>query len=101
MDIEQIAQAIEADAGIDLPDIRQALHEASARIGRATQVPLTIAAEARQKTGLTQTEFAKLIGVSVRTLQDWEQGRHQPSGAARTLLKIAANNPQALLAVAE
>lgn len=101
MDIEKIAQAIEADAGMDLPDIRQALQEAKAGIGRTTHVPLTIATEARQKTGLTQSEFAKLMGVSVRTLQDWEQGRHQPSGAARTLLKIAANNPQALLAIAE
>ena len=40
--------------------------------------------EARKKTGLSQSQFAALIGVSVRTLQGWEQGRKQPSGAART-----------------
>ena len=59
----------------------------------------TSVSEARKKTGLTQSEFAALLGVSVRTLQGWEQGRKQPSGAARTLLAIASTNPQALLEV--
>lgn len=56
--------------------------------------------QARQCTGLSQSRFAALLGVSVRTLQEWEQGRKQPSGAARTLLAIAVANPEALLAVA-
>jgi putative transcriptional regulator len=56
--------------------------------------------EARRKTGLSQSQFATLMGVSVRTLQGWEQGRKQPSGAARTLLAIASTNPKAVLAVA-
>jgi putative transcriptional regulator len=65
-----------------------------------TQVVLSSAAEARERTGLSQAQFAALLGVSVRTLQGWEQGRKQPSGAARTLLAIAQQNPWALLAVA-
>jgi putative transcriptional regulator len=55
--------------------------------------------EARKKTGLSQSQFAALMGVSVRTLQGWEQGRKEPSGAARTLLAIASSNPKAVLAV--
>jgi putative transcriptional regulator len=54
----------------------------------------------REKTGLSQARFAQLLGVSVRTLQDWEQGRRAPSGAARTLLIVAEKNPRALLEVA-
>ena len=58
-------------------------------------------ARARLASGLTQQKFASLLGVSMRTLQEWEQGRKNPSGAARTLLKIAGSNPRALLAVAD
>jgi len=66
--------------------------------GRITTVPAV--ASIRAGTGLSQPKFAKLLGVSVRTLQEWEQGRRAPSGAARTLLLIAAKNPRALLDVA-
>ena len=66
--------------------------------GRVTTVPSV--SSVREKTGLSQSDFARLLGVSVRTLQEWEQGRRSPSGAARTLLMIAAKNPQALLDVA-
>ena len=66
-----------------------------------TQVVSSPAIEARERTGLSQSQFAALLGVSVRTLQGWEQGRKQPSGAARTLLTIARTNPKALLAVVE
>jgi putative transcriptional regulator len=66
--------------------------------GRVINVPDV--GKIREGTGLSQARFAGLLGVSVRTLQDWEQGRRAPSGAARTLLMIAARNPQALLEVA-
>jgi putative transcriptional regulator len=69
----------------------------SGRGGRVLTVPPV--ASIREKTGLSQSRFAELLGVSVRTLQDWEQGRRAPSGAARTLLLIADRNPQALLDV--
>jgi putative transcriptional regulator len=68
------------------------------KTGRVLNVPPV--AEIRQKTGLSQSKFSSLLGVSVRTLQDWEQGRRVPSGAARTLLLIAHRNPIALLEVA-
>ena len=64
------------------------------------QVVFSPAIEAHKQTGLSQSQFAALLGVSVRTLQGWEQGRKQPSGAARTLLVIARTNPEAILAVA-
>ncbi|KTC49567.1 transcriptional regulator [Pseudomonas fluorescens ABAC62] len=63
------------------------------RYGDVHQVETTQAAEARSKTGLSQPKFAQLLGVSVRTLQEWEQGRRSPSGAARSLLHIAATRP--------
>lgn len=68
---------------------------------KAGQVSIVFspALEARKKTGLSQSRFAALLGVSIRTLQGWEQGRKQPGGAARTLLAIALANPEALLAV--
>jgi putative transcriptional regulator len=54
------------------------------------------AVAARASTGLSQAEFAKLLGVSKRTLQEWEQGRKQPTGAAKSLLKIALKHPNIL-----
>ncbi len=55
-----------------------------------------LVALARAATGLSQAAFAKLLGVSTRTLQEWEQGRKSPSGAAATLLKVAARHPEVL-----
>jgi putative transcriptional regulator len=68
------------------------------KAGRVVTVPAV--ATIRERTGLSQARFATLLGVSVRTLQEWEQGRRAPTGAARTLLMVAARNPQALLEVA-
>jgi putative transcriptional regulator len=64
-------------------------------VGRVITLPPI--ADIRAMTGLSQSEFALLLGVSVRTLQEWEQGRRIPSGPARTLLSIAYRNPKALL----
>lgn len=66
--------------------------------GRVINVPSV--SSVRERTGLSQARFAQLLGVSVRTLQEWEQGRRAPSGAARTLLLIAQRNPRTLLDVA-
>ncbi len=59
-------------------------------------VVLSPVISARKKSGMSQAEFAGLLGVSVRTLQEWEQGRRQPSGAAKTLIGIAERRPDVL-----
>lgn len=64
---------------------------------RKTQVALSAIAEARSRLGMSQSELASLMGVSTRTLQDWEQGRRKPTGAAQTLLRVAIAHPEALL----
>jgi putative transcriptional regulator len=69
------------------------------RAARVTKVKLSAAVEARASVGLSQQEFARLLGVSARTLQDWEQGRREPTGAARTLLKVAVKHPKLLRAL--
>jgi putative transcriptional regulator len=51
----------------------------------------------RAEYGLSQAKFAALLGISVRTLQNWEQGRRHPQGPARVLLRVAARHPRAIL----
>ena len=57
-------------------------------------------AATRRKLGLSQSGFAQLLGISIRTLHHWEQGTRTPSGAARVLLRVAAQHPKAVLAAA-
>ncbi|WP_250464050.1 MULTISPECIES: helix-turn-helix domain-containing protein [unclassified Caballeronia] len=78
-------------------ELLQAVREMKeGRAARVTHVVPSTASIARDKSGLSQSEFAKLIGVSLRTLQAWEQGRRKPTGAAQTLLRVAALHPEAL-----
>lgn len=82
------------DAQRDLgAELLESVRQMVAGKGRIVMSPVI---SARKKSGLSQTEFAKLLGVSVRTLQDWEQGRRQPSGAAKTLIAIAERRPEVL-----
>jgi len=64
--------------------------------GQGTAVTVSPVAAVRVQSGLSQSAFAQLLGVSLRTLQEWEQGRRTPSGAAQTLLKIALKHPEIL-----
>lgn len=66
----------------------------AARAARVTQIEPNEVAQARQKTGLSQAEFAEALRISKRTLQDWEQGRRSPSGAAQALIRIAKRHPE-------
>ena len=92
-------EILERDAKRDIgAELLEAVREIKAGGGRRFTVQVTQAAEARFKLGLSQPEFADMIGVSVRKLQDWEQGRRAPSGAAKALLKIATHAPKAVRA---
>jgi putative transcriptional regulator len=51
----------------------------------------------RERLGLSQSRFAAIIGVSVRTLQNWEQGRREPEGPAKALLRVVEREPEAVL----
>lgn len=70
------------------------------RIGRRYTTGSYPIVRAREKSGLSQAKFAELLGVSVRTLQDWEQGRREPNAAAKTLIKVAELNPAVLRKIA-
>jgi putative transcriptional regulator len=70
------------------------------RVGRRFTVESYPIVRAREKSGLSQSQFAALLGVSVRTLQEWEQGRREPSAAAKTLMKVAELNPGILRKIA-
>jgi putative transcriptional regulator len=66
------------------------------KAARATQIATNEVAAARQKTGLSQTHFAQALQISPRTLQEWEQGRREPSGAAKALIQIAFRHPEVI-----
>ena len=89
-------------------ELKQSLREASLikrgelKPGRVFRVnPDSNLVLVRGKLGLSQSKFAAILGISVDTLQNWEQGRRTPTGPARVLLKIAARHPEILMEVAE
>ena len=66
------------------------------RVGRVSTIEPSPLASARLRIALSQNEFAKMLGVSLRTLQEWEQGRRTPSGAAKSLITIAIKKPEVI-----
>jgi putative transcriptional regulator len=68
--------------------------------GRIYTPEQLLAISARQSANLTQKEFARLLNVSIDSIQDWEQGRRSPRGAAKTLLRIAQEHPEVLEKIA-
>jgi len=97
--MSKISAPVDAEMTAFEKDLLESIRQAKRGEGRVTKVAVTAATEARLKLGVSQSAFAQLLGVSVRTLQEWEQGRREPSGAARTLLRIALKSPEAILQV--
>jgi DNA-binding transcriptional regulator YiaG len=79
--VESLKEAVEISKGLREPSRRFVVAAPDVKV-------------VREKIGLTQSEFAGLLQVSVRTLQNWEQGRRCPTGPAAALLKIVANAPE-------
>ena len=88
-------------------ELKQSLREANqikrgqlkpSRVFRVDAEPAVV--RVRGKLGLSQSKFASLLGISQDTLQNWEQGRREPTGPAKVLLKIASKHPRVLLEVA-
>ena len=91
-------ELLERDAKRNIgEELLQAVRDLKAgRVGRVKTVEVSPLAASRLRIGLSQSEFAKLLGVSLRTLQEWEQGRRAPSGAAKSLITIAIKKPDVL-----
>lgn len=83
--------------------IRQAgrIRRGEAKPSRVVTFALVDVKAIRRRLGKSQSEFARMIGVSISTLQNWEQGRRRPVGPARALLQVAATNPKAVAAALE
>ncbi len=80
--------------------IRQAgsIRRGEAQPSRVAELAPVDVKAVRRRLGKSQAEFARMIGVSIATLQNWEQGRRRPDGPARALLRVAAANPEAVAA---
>jgi putative transcriptional regulator len=88
----------------DFDNLVDSIHQAgsirrgAAAASRVTEFAAVDVKAIRQRLRKSQSEFARMIGVSVSTLQNWEQGRRQPVGPARALLRIAAESPEVVSA---
>ncbi|MSQ71144.1 MAG: helix-turn-helix domain-containing protein [Betaproteobacteria bacterium] len=82
-------------------EVLDGIREIKAGGGKRVKVePMSHVVLVRLRSGLSQAQFAAALGVSKRTLEQWEQGRREPPGAAQTLLKIAERHPEVLLEIA-
>lgn len=87
-------ELLERDAGRDIgSELLESIREMKAGESAVVHSPVAIA---RYRVKMSQGEFARLLGISVRTLQEWEQGRREPSGAALSLIRIANERPDVL-----
>jgi len=89
-----LARDVERDIGAEL--LASVREMKAGKVGAVHHISVSEVTEVRTKSGLSQSQFAQALGVSVRTLQEWEQGRRNPSGSARSLLTIAAKRPDVI-----
>lgn len=92
LDIANIVEAVIQDDP-DAVVIKDSLTKSLTQLRAGSFAPVSEVGQVRQKTGLSQSQFAKSLGISVNTLKSWEQGQRKPSGAAATLMKLLDKHP--------
>lgn len=92
LDIANIVEAVIKDDP-DAIVIKDSLAKSLSQLREGGYAPVSEVSQVRQKTGLSQSQFAKSLGISVNTLKSWEQGQRKPSGAAATLMKLINKHP--------
>ena len=90
----QVKKKVSSGEALGLKLLQSVREMKAGTAARTTKVELNEVVQARQSTGLSQAQFAEALSISKRTLQEWEQGRRSPSGAAQTLIRIAKNHPE-------
>lgn len=93
LSIESMVEAIEKDAGQELPGLAEAIEESRTGAGRVNTPEQILLKAARRKMGFTQPALAIWLETPVGTLRDWEQGRFPVPGAVKKLLQIVVNHP--------
>ena len=91
------SKRISAGEALGLKLLQSVREMKAGNAARITKVEPNEVAQARQNTGLSQAQFAEALHISKRTLQEWEQGRRSPSGAAQALILIAKRHPEVVL----
>jgi putative transcriptional regulator len=95
--IKPKAKAVSAGESLGLRLLQSVREMKAGQFARVTKIEANEVVVARHTTGLSQAQFAEALSISKRTLQDWEQGRRLPSGAAQTLIRIATKHPEVVL----
>ena len=93
LDIANIVEAVIKDDP-DAIVIKDSLAKSLSQLREGRYAPVSEVSQVRQKTGLSQSQFAKSLGISVNTLKSWEQGQRKPSGSAQVLLKLLKKTPE-------
>lgn len=89
-----VAKRISSGEALGLKLLQSVREMKAGQAARVTKIEPNEVVQARQTIGLSQAQFAEALNISKRTLQEWEQGRRSPSGAAQTLIRIAKRHPE-------